>query len=187
MKLILKASPSHSKIVPGTVTFWDGRKWEAREQQTLGWTWEIVQGRGLGHDSRETVKFFQWDHPIYLQERFAPLQRKKVIKPLENKDQVVDIPEEFRSARGAYDHALEIGKPYPEGEHFISQSAKYSYFYAANVLRKRFMKGERAIMEDPYYSAMYAIRILKHRWPEVEDKILNDKLSGKLYRDHFIF
>ena len=43
----------------------------------------------------------------------------------------------------------------------IAKSAKYSYYYALNVLKTRFEAGEKAIATDVYYSYYYALKILK--------------------------
>lgn len=196
MKIFLKAlfkfatpKPNLSNIVPGTSVIWDGRKWEAREQQTLGWVWQIVQGRGIGHDHQQTLKFFYWDHPIYEKERFSPLPGQKKVRlniKKDNRDKVVNISEEYQSPEGAYQYALKNG-PFPEGEHFIAKSSRYSYLYASKILRKRFLKGEKALMEDedPYYATMYAVTVLKHRWHEIEGKVAKHKMSRDIYMNQF--
>jgi hypothetical protein len=59
----------------------------------------------------------------------------------------------------------------PELESIISINSYYSYLYARDVIKGRFIEGEKLIARDLYYSYCYAVQIIKGRWEECEKTI----------------
>jgi len=66
----------------------------------------------------------------------------------------------------AYDKARKLGKRIPELEPAISKDAEYSYYYARDVIKGRFILGEAAISKDAYWSYWYARYVIKGRLPD---------------------
>ena len=52
------------------------------------------------------------------------------------------------TAKEAYEYALKIKAPFPEGEALIATDAAYSYCYARDVLQAPFPLGEKVIVKD---------------------------------------
>lgn len=103
-----------------------------------------------------------------------------------------------KDAEYAYEYAKAFDNRFKEGEDAIATSAKYSYYYANDILNwmhaplTRFTKGEVAIAKDPYYSYYYARQVLKGPFPEGEktmkanDEIWNaykNEMAGKYGKD----
>jgi hypothetical protein len=65
----------------------------------------------------------------------------------------------------AYKKAKKSG-PSPEIENVLSQDARYSFFYAKEVVKGRWELGENAIIQDTYFSFLYAKDVLKNKLPE---------------------
>jgi lambda repressor-like predicted transcriptional regulator len=63
------------------------------------------------------------------------------------------------------------GSPFPSGEEVIAEDDCFSYYYAKNVLKGRFIQGEKAISKNAKYSYLYAKNVLKGAFPEGEDII----------------
>ena len=75
----------------------------------------------------------------------------------------------------AYEYALEIHEPFPEGEPIIAKDPEWAFYYAKDVLNKnRFPLGELAIAKDPEWAGCYALDVIKSRWPEAEPAIAKD-------------
>lgn len=58
-----------------------------------------------------------------------------------------------------------------EFEHIWAKSAKYSYYYAAHIIKRRFPKGESAIATDQGFSFAYAKDVLNGRFRQGEPEI----------------
>src|SRR5229473_7873340 len=56
-------------------------------------------------------------------------------------------------------------------EHLWKKIAYYSYLYACNVIKGRFLKGEAAIAKSAHYAYLYTYYIIKGRWTEGEAAI----------------
>jgi len=67
----------------------------------------------------------------------------------------------------------------PKMEGILAQSARYSYLYA--LIFGRFGIGEVAILKSPKYSYRYAVNVIKGRWIEGEDTIYRDPECGLAY------
>jgi hypothetical protein len=90
-----------------------------------------------------------------------------------------------QSARYSYDYAKDILKrPFPKGEDVISQNSNYAYLYARDVIKGRWPKGEDAIATDFWSSVRYAVDVLKDRFKKGEDTIINT--SKKEYFNYYI-
>jgi len=75
--------------------------------------------------------------------------------------------EEFPpSANLAYKKARRAGKRLPELEHIILTSLFYSYFYAMDVIKDRWIEAEDIIMLDPVGSYLYAVNLIKGKLPD---------------------
>jgi len=66
----------------------------------------------------------------------------------------------------AYKKALSLGKRIPELETVISQDAFYSYWYARDVIKGRFILAEPNISKDVQCGYWYAIDVIKGRLPD---------------------
>lgn len=66
----------------------------------------------------------------------------------------------------------------------ITENAHYSFQYAMEVVRGRFLEGELAIAEDSINSLKYAVHIVRDRWEPGEAKIAeSEDLSLQYARD----
>jgi len=66
----------------------------------------------------------------------------------------------------AYYKAENLGKRIPKLEPIICKEAFYSYYYAKDVIKGRFILGEPAISKDAYWSYCYAKNVIKGRLPD---------------------
>lgn len=79
-----------------------------------------------------------------------------------------------KDAEYAYEYAKAFDSRFREGEDAIATSAKYSYYYANEILNwmygklERFTKGEPAIAKDAEFSYYYAMHVLKGPFTEGE-------------------
>ena len=71
-------------------------------------------------------------------------------------------------------------------ERAISMSAKYSYFYALNVLKTRFEAGEKSIATDAWCSYRYASDVLNGRFEAGEETIATDAWSSYFYARYLL-
>jgi hypothetical protein len=86
------------------------------------------------------------------------------------------------SARYSYFYAADILKgPFPLGEKSIATSVMYSYFYAKNVLKGRFILGEEAIAKNAHYSYYYARDVLNGPFPLGEKIIATNAFDSYEY------
>jgi len=65
-----------------------------------------------------------------------------------------------------YDKALSLGKRIPKLEPFILKDAYWSYWYAKDVIKGRFISGEAVISKNARYSYWYALYVIKGRLPD---------------------
>jgi len=77
--------------------------------------------------------------------------------------------------RLALAHKLRI----PQWEHIIAESAEYSYKYATEIIKGRFIAGERAICQTSDWAFFYASDVIKGKWKDGEGAIL--KSPKKVY------
>jgi len=66
----------------------------------------------------------------------------------------------------AYWKAYGAGKQLPELEDIILTCLRYSYRYALNVIKGRWVEAEDIIMTDSYTAYYYAINIIEGKLPE---------------------
>jgi len=64
----------------------------------------------------------------------------------------------------AYCKAYILGLRIPELEPIISKDACYSYCYAINIIKGRFILGKSVISQDAEYSYLYAKYVIKGRF-----------------------
>ena len=76
------------------------------------------------------------------------------------------------------------GSRNPELESIILQDPKWSYWYALDVVRGRWIKGEPIILQDPKWSYCYALGVIGGRWVEAEGVILGSEWES-IYCDRF--
>ena len=72
---------------------------------------------------------------------------------------------------------------WPEAESIILTSAKYSYWYALNVIHNRWPEAEPVIVTDAEYSYYYAFNLIKGRWSEAEPIIMNSSFRFSYQRN----
>jgi lambda repressor-like predicted transcriptional regulator len=70
------------------------------------------------------------------------------------------------------------------GEKSISKKSSLSYYYAANVLENKFVLGEKEISKESSYSCDYAVHVLKKRFV-LGEKIIKNSYSQKAYEKYF--
>jgi hypothetical protein len=110
----------------------------------------------------------------------------------------------------AYEHAKKLGRRFPEGEAVIAKDAKWSYWYAREIikgrfpegeaaiakhagasfeyayyLKKRFPMGESEIAKDAYYAYHYAVDVIKKRFPDGEETIAKHGMYRYDYNKRF--
>ena len=66
----------------------------------------------------------------------------------------------------AYFKALEAGKRLPELESIILTSSWFSYQYAADIIKGRWIEAEDIIMISVNYSGCYALFVIDGKLPE---------------------
>ena len=87
------------------------------------------------------------------------------------------------SAKYSWYYALNIIKgPFPAGEKVIATSAMFAYNYAAKVIKGRFSTGEDIIATNFWYAILYASDVIKGRWPKGEKTIVTEPYYWELYK-----
>jgi len=71
---------------------------------------------------------------------------------------------------------------FPAAEAQIITKPDTAYWYAFNVVGKRWKKGEAIITTNPYYSVFYALNVIKGPFPEGEAIIKTDPYSAHMYQ-----
>lgn len=67
--------------------------------------------------------------------------------------------------------------------HIIKKSTKWSFMYARDIIKGRWISGEEAIAKSSYYSYFYAKEIVKGRWSEGERAIMANNTHWHWYID----
>jgi len=80
-----------------------------------------------------------------------------------------------------YDKAKELGLRIPKLEPFILEDAYWSYRYARDVIKGRFILAEPAISKDSEYSCWYAEDVIKGRFILAEPTISKDAQCSYYY------
>jgi len=86
----------------------------------------------------------------------------------------------------AYYKARESDKRIPKLEPIISKDAYWSYRYARDVIKGRFILAEPAISKDALYSFYYARNIIKGKFILGEPAISKDSEYSYLYAEDVI-
>jgi hypothetical protein len=90
------------------------------------------------------------------------------------------------TAHIAYQKSNRLGERQPDLEHFIITKAVWSYHYAQNVIKGRFIEGESIISTAPESSYYYAKRAIKGRWKLGEAAIASSEDFSGLYADYVL-
>ena len=91
----------------------------------------------------------------------------------------------LQDPRWSYRYACNVIKGrWVEGEGVILQSSEWSYCYAYDVVRGRWVEGEASILQDPGWSYCYALSVVRGRWVEAEEIILGSEWES-VYCNHF--
>ena len=61
-----------------------------------------------------------------------------------------------------------------------------AYFYAKDVIRRRWPEAEQTIAKNPWCAVHYASEVIGGRWPEAEPTIATDPFFAYYYADAFI-
>ena len=97
------------------------------------------------------------------------------------------MPEIYMTPISAYRHALgTLNGPFPEGEAIIATSAFWSYKYAEDVLKGRFLLGEPLIFADDSTLAGYMAFALTDPIPELEGRISKSAKLSYAYSRYII-
>jgi len=77
---------------------------------------------------------------------------------------------------GACSENLSILKDLTSIEEFFDHPncTFWLYWYAAKVMKNRWLEAEEVIKRDPKWACLYALNVIKGRWTEAEDVIKND-------------
>ncbi len=70
-----------------------------------------------------------------------------------------------------------IKRRWKEGEKNIATDPECSYWYASYVINGRFEEGEKSISADPYYSYLYVHNVLKDSFELCHSTIFNSELK----------
>jgi len=83
----------------------------------------------------------------------------------------------------AYEKSITLGKRIPKLEGIVLKDAYWSYWYAINVIKVRFILAEPAISKDACCSYCYARDVIKGRLPDFmhNQMILNNNMYTKKY------
>ncbi len=65
----------------------------------------------------------------------------------------------------AFEHAMSLGRRFPEGEAAIANNALYAFSYAHGIIEERWPEGEAAIAKSARYAYYYAKYVIKVRFP----------------------
>lgn len=82
----------------------------------------------------------------------------------------------FSTPRQAYNYMFDYGKNSvykEEAEKIISTDSKISYYYAKNILQKRWKQAEKTILID--YAFEYTVNVIQGRYPKCEKIFINEK------------
>jgi hypothetical protein len=94
--------------------------------------------------------------------------------------------EELTDPRRAYYYAINvISRRFPEGEAAIATSPYWSYHYARRIIRGRWPEAEAAIATSSWWGYRYARDVLKGRFPEGEPAIATEPRLAKYYLKQF--
>ena len=66
-------------------------------------------------------------------------------------------------------------------EKILSSDGFYSYLYAKDIIRDRFVLGEYLILENPILCCLYTKHVLKERFSDAEVSIMEHKESRDMY------
>ena len=86
-------------------------------------------------------------------------------------------------SKAAYDYALELGQRFKEGEEAILTSPIHAYYYARDVLERRWPRAESVIATNGEYAARYAMYVVKKRWTEFADTVTAQIAEGVISID----
>jgi len=86
----------------------------------------------------------------------------------------------------AFYKAIELGKRMPKLEPVISKNARWSYYYARDIIKGKFILAEPTISQDAFYSCLYAICIIKGRFILAEPTISKSAGYSCYYALHAI-
>ena len=92
---------------------------------------------------------------------------------------------EIKAAKEAYHFAKENGKLDAQGENVISQDAYYSYNYAFDVIKGRWIEAEEIIKTRPNFAYHYALNVIKGRW-ELGENTISQSAKFSYYYAHII-
>jgi len=83
----------------------------------------------------------------------------------------------MKNARMAYWYARDIiGRRWPEAEPYIMQKGVYAYYYARYIIKGRWPEAEPYLMQKGVYAYYYAKYVIKGRWPEAEPYLMHSKV-----------
>jgi hypothetical protein len=65
--------------------------------------------------------------------------------------------------------------------HIIKREPSFAYYYAYNILNRRWLEAEPYILNNLWYAHIYAIDLIKGRWLEAEPHIIKDSYRACVY------
>jgi len=86
----------------------------------------------------------------------------------------------------AYYYARDVlNRRWPEAEPYIMKDPEWAYWYARDVLKRPWPEAEPYIMKDPELAYYYALLVLKRRWPEAEPYFMKNTTWWNDYKRYF--
>ena len=70
--------------------------------------------------------------------------------------------------------------------HIIKRDPRWSFMYARDTIKGRWIVGEEAIAKSSYYSFFYAKEIVNGRWPEGERAIMANNTHWHWYIEYVL-
>jgi hypothetical protein len=136
------------------------------------------------HSNPETLPGYEKRHLIVPELAYKTL---KLRKKLSSEDKQLALRAIAKSPNVAYYYATDVIKRrFPEGEVVISKHPYYAYNYAATVIKGRWPEGEAAISKDPEWACYYAENVIKGRFPEGEAAIAKSPNMAYYYATNVI-
>jgi hypothetical protein len=93
----------------------------------------------------------------------------------------------MKSPKAAYFYALNILKRrWPEAEPYIMKDPEAAVPYA-NILitQRKWPEAEPYIIKNPEWASLYAIYVLNHRWKEAEPIMKQNPIYWQNYKNRF--
>jgi guanylate kinase/inosine/xanthosine triphosphate pyrophosphatase family protein len=106
-----------------------------------------------------------------------PQSLDKLTKEITGKSAMSAI---YKDPEAAFEHAVDLGGRFKEGEEAILTSPEYAEMYARHILKRRWPRAEAVIATDGHPAVMYAIYVTGKRWTEFADTVTAQIAEGTI-------